>query len=62
MLRDTMQELWDMTMAIADDLPFETRIIKAIFVSLELPLVYLSALLGYLAAVLDTWVAGMKRD
>ena len=62
MLRDTMQELWDITMAIADELPFETRIIKAIFVSLVLPLVYLGALLGYLAAVLDTWVAGMRRD
>ena len=62
MLRDTMQELWDLTMSIADDLPFETRIVKAIFISIELPLVYTSALVGYLAATLDTWVAGMRRD
>ena len=36
MLKDTLQELWDHTMDLADSLPFETTIVKAIFVTLEL--------------------------
>ena len=62
MLKAVLQELWDQTMDLADSLPFETTIVKAIFVTLELPLVYMSALIGYLAAMADSWIAGMRRD
>ena len=46
MIKDALQELWNQTMDLAD----------------SLPLVYMSALIGYLAAMADSWIAGMRRD